>query len=53
MKITDKSLNLDVQGQGCWSDCYFGGQWRCKTSTKTKSCYYVPPCYCEYQNIFS
>lgn len=21
-KVTDKVNNLDVKGQGCWSDCY-------------------------------
>lgn len=21
-KVTDKVHNLDIKGQGCWSDCY-------------------------------
>lgn len=24
-KIEDTSMNLEVKGQGCWSDCYVGG----------------------------
>jgi len=38
MKILDKSLNMDVQGQGCWSDCYIGGYWTNKTSTTKPGC---------------
>ncbi|MCR5541241.1 MAG: hypothetical protein K6F71_10580 [Ruminococcus sp.] len=37
-KIEDKSLNLDVQGQGCWSDCYVGGHWEEKANSKTNGC---------------
>ncbi len=40
-KIEDTSLNLDVQGQGCWSDCYHGGHWELKTSTYTFGCSWI------------
>lgn len=37
-KIEDKSLNLDVQGQGCWDDCYIGGHWESKADKFTPGC---------------
>lgn len=40
MKITDKSLNLDVQGQSCWNDCYHPGSWSQKVSSGTSGCVY-------------
>lgn len=39
-KIKDTSMNLEVKGQGCWSDCYNGGYWSGKKSTKTNGCSY-------------
>ena len=26
-KIKDKSVNLEVRGQGCWDDCTVYGHW--------------------------
>lgn len=37
-KIEDKSLNLDVQGQGCWNDCYTGGYWEKMANRDTPGC---------------
>ncbi|SCX02050.1 hypothetical protein SAMN02910339_00336 [Lachnospiraceae bacterium YSD2013] len=37
-KIEDKSLNLDVQGQGCWDDCFIGEHWEAKSDFKTNGC---------------
>lgn len=44
-KIEDKSLNLDVQGQGCWSDCYIGGHWEAKADYNTFGCVWHNPDY--------
>lgn len=44
-KIEDKSLNLDVQGQGCWSDCYIGGHWEAKADYSTNGCVWHNPNY--------
>lgn len=52
MKILDKSLNLDVQGQGCWSDCYCGPYWENKTSTKKKGCSWHAEDWSPETNIF-
>jgi len=51
MRILDKSLNLDVQGQGCWSDCYRSGFWSLKKSSSTKDCYWTEETYNEYNSI--
>ncbi|MDR2044601.1 MAG: hypothetical protein LBQ15_09605 [Clostridium sp.] len=37
-KIEDKSLNLDVQGQGCDDDCYIGAHWELKSDFSTPGC---------------
>lgn len=37
-KIEDKSLNLDVQGQWCWDDCYIGAHWEFKADESTMGC---------------
>lgn len=37
-KIEDKSLNLDVQGQGCHDDCYIGAHWELKANYSTMGC---------------
>lgn len=37
-KIEDKSLNLDVQGQGCWNDCYIGAHWEKQANSYTPGC---------------
>lgn len=37
-KIEDKSLNLDVQGQGCWNDCFIGAHWESKANEYTPGC---------------
>lgn len=37
-KIEDKSLNLDVQGQGCWNDCFIGAHWESKANGYTPGC---------------
>ena len=37
-KIEDKSLNLDVQGQGCHDDCYIGAHWELKANFNTMGC---------------
>lgn len=42
-KIEDKSLNLDVQGQGCWSDCYIGAHWEEKADFNTYGCEWHTP----------
>lgn len=39
MRIEDKSLNMDVQGQGCWDDCAHQGYWITKSSG-TSGCTY-------------
>lgn len=31
-RVEDKSVNLEVQGQGCWSDCTIHGHWENNTS---------------------
>ena len=36
-KIEDKSLNLDVQGQGCWNDCFIAAHYEQKTQN-VKGC---------------
>lgn len=39
-KIMDKSMNLDVKGQGCWDDCFVrSGYWERRTSTP--NCNYI------------
>ncbi len=40
-KITDKSLNLDIQGQGCWDDCFIAGHWENRSSTSTAGCNWI------------
>ncbi|WDV47077.1 hypothetical protein PV797_05090 [Clostridiaceae bacterium M8S5] len=37
-KIKDTSLNLEIQGTGCWDDCYHGGHWELERSTQTEGC---------------
>lgn len=38
-KINDKSMNLDVQGEGCWDDCLeMGPHWELKKDFSTKGC---------------
>lgn len=37
-KVNDKTMNLDVQGEGCWSDCYIGAYWEMRVDSKTKGC---------------
>ena len=37
-KIEDKSLNLDVQGQGCWDDCFISRHWEAKSDFNTMGC---------------
>lgn len=44
-KIEDKSLNLDVQGQGCWGDCYIGGHWEKMADKYTLGCVWHNPDY--------
>lgn len=34
-KVRDKSVNLDVQGQGCWDDCVHPSHWENNTSSKS------------------
>lgn len=51
-KIQDKSLNLDVKGQGCWSDCLVHtGYYERRTSTP--KCDYIAPEYDWRNNLFS
>ena len=38
-KVEDKSVNLDVQGQGCWDDCTIYGHW--ENNTSAKSCNWI------------
>ena len=52
MQIKDKSLNLDVQGQGCTDDCYVAGHWELKASPSTTGCVYYSPSYTGKGNIF-
>ncbi len=53
-KIQDKSLNLDVKGQGtgCWDDCFLrSGYWERKTSHP--NCSWIAPAYDWKDNFFS
>lgn len=50
-KIEDKSMNLDVQGQGCWSDCFIGGHWENKSSQHTPGCNWIGDHYNAQTNI--
>ncbi len=52
-KITEKPELLDVEGQGCWSDCYIGGRWVNQSSVGTKGCNYTGPHYTAYNSVFS
>jgi hypothetical protein len=40
-KIEDKTLNLDVQGQGCWNDCFIGEHWELKTANVSECVFYT------------
>lgn len=51
-KIQNEKYNLDVHGEGCWSDCWVDGYWYHKKSTKTKGCGYRPGQYDSYKSIF-
>lgn len=51
-QIKDKSLNLEVQGQGCWDDCYIAGHWELRASSRTFGCVYYSPHYNAKTNPF-
>jgi hypothetical protein len=51
-KIEDKSLNLDVQGQGCHDDCYIGAHWELKANFNTMGCEWHNATYTAESNIF-
>lgn len=52
-KIEDKSLNLKVQGQGCWSDCWIGGHWELNSSMSTAGCNWIGGHYTSKTSVFS
>lgn len=52
-KIQDKSMNLDVKGQGtgCWNDCLVtSGYW--ERNMSTPNCNYVNPKFDQVTNPF-
>lgn len=51
-KIKDKSINLDVKGQGCWNDCFHAAHWENNTARNSKNCAYHGKSYNSQINMF-
>lgn len=52
-KITEKPELLDVEGQGCWDDCYIGGHYVNQSTVSQQGCYWKDPKPTAYNSIFS
>lgn len=52
-KIADTSLNMDVQGQGCWDDCYIGAHWENQSNSTQTGCIFYSPYWTLQKNFFS
>ncbi|MNW41972.1 hypothetical protein D3C74_191330 [compost metagenome] len=52
-KITEKPELLDVEGQGCWTDCFIAGHYVNQRDTAQQGCYYVKEEHTPFNSIFS